>query len=239
MELVSLPLALLAGILSILSPCVWPLVPVMMSSAATSGRSGPWFLALGLSTSFALAGTLLTFLLINLGLNPDAYRFIAAVILLMIGLVLVVRPLGNYVTLQLSGMTSHFSFVNDTADSGVATSASGQFGVGALLGMVWLPCVGPTLGAAIALASMGQNMAMAFLVMFVFGIGTASVLVFAGLVSGRMLSRWRPGILRQGGRAKLLLGWMLLLLGALVLTGVDKILEAWALGILPDWATTL
>lgn len=239
MELISLPLALLAGVLSILSPCVWPLVPVMMSSAATSGRSGPWFLAFGLSTSFAVAGTLLTFVLINLGLNPDAYRFIAAIMLVMIGLVLVIKPVGQFVTMQLSSMNSHFSFATDPGEPGAATTASGQFGVGALLGMVWLPCVGPTLGAAIALASVGQNMLMAFLIMFVFGIGTASVLVFAGLVSGKLLKRWRPGLLAQAAHAKLLLGWMLLLLGALVLTGVDKILEAWALGILPDWATML
>jgi cytochrome c-type biogenesis protein len=95
------------------------------------------------------------------------------------------------------------------------------------------------LGAAIALASLGQDMMMAFVVMFVFGVGTASVLVVAGLVSGTVLNRVRPGVLEKGARAKKLLGWLLIALGALVLTGIDKILEAWALGILPDWATQI
>jgi cytochrome c biogenesis protein CcdA len=47
---------------------------------------------------------------------------------------------------------------------------AGQFGVGALLGFVWLPCVGPTLGAAITLASLGQSLSMAFAIMFTFGV---------------------------------------------------------------------
>ncbi|MBA3887965.1 MAG: cytochrome c biogenesis protein CcdA, partial [Acidobacteria bacterium] len=69
LDLASVPLAGFAGMLSILSPCVWPLVPVVMSSAATSGRFGPWYLALGLSTAFAVAGTLLVLLLVTLGLD--------------------------------------------------------------------------------------------------------------------------------------------------------------------------
>ena len=235
LELASLPLALFAGMLSILSPCVWPLVPVMMSSAATSGRSGPLFLALGLSVSFAVAGTLITLLLLNAGLNPDAFRYVAAVMLLLVGVPLVYRPAGDFVTLQLSRMTSHLNLHSGTGGG----SAVGQFGVGALVGLVWLPCVGPTLGAAIALASLGQDMMMAFVVMFVFGVGTASVLVVAGLVSGSVLNRVRPGVLSKGARAKQLLGWLLIVLGAMVLTGVDKVLETWALGILPDWATQI
>lgn len=234
-ELASLPLALLAGILSILSPCVWPLVPVMMSSAATSGRTGPLFLALGLSVSFAVAGTVITLLLINSGLNPDAFRYVAAVMLLIVGVPLVYKAVGDIVTLQLSRLMSHLNLQSGTADTG----AVGQFGVGALVGLVWLPCVGPTLGAAIALASLGQDMLMAFVVMFVFGIGTASVLVVAGLISGSVLNKVRPGVLSKGARAKVLLGWLLIALGAMVLTGVDKVLETWALGVLPDWATQL
>lgn len=110
-------------------------------------------------------------------------------------------------------------------------------GIGALLGLVWLPCVGPTLGAAIALASLGQDMLMAFIVMFVFGLGASAVLLFAGLVSTRALHAWRPGLSMGATRGKQALGWLLVLLGFVVLWGLDKTLEAFALGVLPDWAT--
>lgn len=234
LEFSAIPLAWVAGMLSILSPCVWPLVPAVMSSAATSGRTGPWFLALGLSLSFAAGGTVLTFLLLNLHLDPEFLRYIAAFLLLLIAAVLLVKPLGSWLTNNLSMLTARFN-----TGGGEASSAAGQFGVGALLGLVWLPCVGPTLGAAIALASLGQSMGMAFIVMMSFGLGTAAVLLFAAYASGKLLHKWRPGLLGRAEFGKKLLGWTLLLLALMVLTGFDKVLETWALQVLPDWAISL
>lgn len=233
-EFASIPLAMVAGVLSILSPCVWPLVPVVMSSSAGSRRRDALFLALGLSTSFAVAGTLISFVLLNLGIDPVVFRYVAAVLLVLVGLTLVVKPLGDWLALHLSRLTSR---VDTSGHRGGSTT--GQFGLGALLGLVWLPCVGPTLGAAIALASMGQDMVMAFAVMFAFGIGTAAVLLLAAFLSGRLLSRWRPSLMSHAVRGKQLLGSLLLVLGGLVLTGVDKVLETFALGILPEWVLTL
>jgi cytochrome c-type biogenesis protein len=234
LELASIPLAWIAGVLSIVSPCVWPLVPIVMASAAGKGSSGPIYLALGLSSAFAVAGSLLTFLLLNAGLNPDAFRGFAAVLLVMIGLILMHKPLADWVSLRLSLLSSKMNIGNTDA-----SSAAGQFGVGMLLGLVWLPCVGPTLGAAIALASVGQDMGMAFVTMFAFGFGTASALLVAAFFSGKLLSVWRPQLFANVGRAKVVLGVLLLLLGLLVLTGFDKVLETYALQYLPDWALSL
>jgi cytochrome c-type biogenesis protein len=234
LELASVPLAFIAGILSILSPCVWPLVPIVMSSAAAAGRSGPLFLALGLSTAFAVSGTVLTLALLNVGLNPDGFRYVAAAMLLLVAAVLLVKPFGDWVVLGLSGVTGRFNTVTG-GDGG----AAGQFGVGALLGLVWLPCVGPTLGAAIALASLGQDMGAAFVVMFAFGLGTAGALLAAGILSGQLLNRWRPGMLQGAARGKQLLGGLLLALGLMVFTGFDKTLETLALELLPSWATSM
>ncbi|MBI4521490.1 MAG: cytochrome c biogenesis protein CcdA [Gemmatimonadetes bacterium] len=235
LELASLPLAWLAGVLGVLSPCVWPLVPVVVSSAATSGRSGPWFLAAGLSAAFAAAGTLLMLLVLNLGLDPELFRYVAAGVLVVVAVMLLVGSLNQWLALQLSQLTGRLR-VGAGADRGV--SSVGQFGVGALLGLVWLPCVGPTLGAAITLASLGQSLAMAFLVMFAFGAGTASVLLLAGFVSTTVLSRWRAGLLAGSRQGKKMLGWMLLILGVAVLSGGDKILEGWALRWIPAWAVS-
>ena len=233
LELTALPLAFLAGILSILSPCVWPLVPIVMGSAGSSGRLGPYALAVGLSLSFAMAGSVLTFFLVNSGLDPELFRYFAASLLIVVGLPLVWKRLGDWLTLRLSMLTARFN-----PGTG-GNHWSGQFGVGFLLGIVWLPCVGPTLGAAIALASMGQQLGMAFVVMFVFGVGTASVLLLAGLLSKRALDKAAPGVSVGATRGNKILGWMLLLLGLLVWTGLDKMLETWALNWLPDWAIML
>ena len=108
-----------------------------------------------------------------------------------------------------------------------------------LLGLGWLPCVWPTLGAAIALASVGQDMGIAFVVMFTFGFGTASALIVAAVVSGKLLNKWRPSVFENVAKAKSLLGWLLLILGMMVFLGIDKILETLAVQYLPDWAISL
>jgi len=231
LDLVAVPLAFAAGGLSILSPCVWPLVPVVMSSAGSAGRRGPIALALGLSLSFALAGTLLSFVLLNLGLDPVLFRYVAALLLVVMGVLLLSKAAADGLALKLSTLTARFNLPQDLGDG-----APAQFGLGLLLGLVWLPCVGPTLGAAIALASLGEHMLLAFVVMLSFGIGTAAVLLLAGALSQALLQRLRPGTLAGAGAAKRLMGILVLSLGVLVLTGVDKMLETWALTWLPDWA---
>lgn len=233
LELTALPLAFLAGVAGILSPCVWPLVPVVIGSSANNGRFGPLALAGGLSLSFALAGSVLMFFLVNAGLDPEFFRYIAAFILLVAGVVLVIKPLANRMTLGLSLLTSRLN-IDASAENGY-----GQFGVGMLLGVVWLPCVGPTLGAAIGLASMGQQMGLAFLVMLMFDAGTAAALLAAGLLSSRAIARWNVAAMNGADIGKRLLGWTLLLLGGLVLTGFDKVLQTLAVQMLPGWVTGL
>ncbi len=111
--------------------------------------------------------------------------------------------------------------------------------MGSLLGFVWLPCVGPTLGAAIGLASMGQAMPLAFATMVAYGLGTASMLLAVGLASRELLLRARPRIDGPVLWAKRGLGLTMGALGLLVLTGFDKRLEAWGVGWLPDWTVAL
>lgn len=226
----ALPIAAGAGALGVLSPCVWPLVPVVMASAAASGRAGPVYLTAGLSLAFALAGTLLSFLLVSTGLDPELFRFVSGTLLLVVAAVLLDERLGQWVNLRLSLLTGRFQLGGKNP-----RTAAGQFGIGLLLGLVWLPCVGPTLGAAIALAATGQQLGMAFLIMAAYGLGTGTVLLAAGLLSHRALVQLRPRVLAGATGAKKLLGWTLTLLGTLVLTGMDKRLEAVAVGLLPDW----
>jgi cytochrome c-type biogenesis protein len=234
LDLASIPLAGAAGALSILSPCVWPLVPAVMSAAATGGRLGPWYLGLGLAVSFAFAGTVLSFLLLSLALDPQVLRPLAAGLLVVIAVVLIVPSAAQWLTGALSRLTANTNVAGFTP-----SGPAGQFAVGALLGLVWLPCVGPTLGAAIALASLGERMASAFMVMLAFGIGTASVLVLAGLASKQALGRWRSGIVIGAERGKKILGVTLLVVATLVVTGADKVLEALALQMLPSWAISI
>ncbi|MEZ9819854.1 cytochrome c biogenesis CcdA family protein [Shewanella sp. 10N.286.45.A1] len=226
MDTFAIPLAFLAGILSLLSPCVLPMIPVVASSAVQSSRKGIVTLALGLSLSFAFAGTVLTFALISLGLSPEVLRYFSATLLLAIAITILVPKAGEWLTLKLSLLTSKLPSHNVNG-SGVMT----QFAVGASLGLVWLPCVGPTLGAAIALASTGQSMLSAFMVMLAFGVGTAIPLVGFSLLMKNSIGKWLNG----GLIAKKIMGLSLIILSLTIFTGFDRTLEALALELMPEW----
>jgi sulfite exporter TauE/SafE len=75
--------------------------------------------------------------------------------------------------------------------------------------------------------------------MLAYGLGTGGVLLAVGLLSGRILAEKKALGARVGAVGKKVLGWSVLLLGILVLTGVDKILEAWAIDLLPSWVYSL
>jgi len=115
----------------------------------------------------------------------------------------------------------------------------GQFGVGLLLGAVWSPCVGPTLGAASLLASQGRNIGQVALTMLFFALGVALPLFLVGIMSREALLRWRGRMLHGSSMLKLAFGLLLLSSGLLILTGLDKQLESVLVQMSPDWLTML
>jgi cytochrome c-type biogenesis protein len=116
---------------------------------------------------------------------------------------------------------------------------AGQFAVGCVLGLVWSPCVGPTLGAASTLASQGRHVGQIALLMLLFGLGAGTPLVLVGSLSREAVGRMRGRLAAAGERGKWLLGAALLLLGLAILTGWDKGFKAWVVQHSPDWLTEL
>lgn len=230
MDVTAIPIAFAAGILSLVSPCVLPMIPATTAASMRSSRWGLVSLALGISLAFAFAGTWITYLLLNLGISTEWLRHLSVAMMLVMAAAMLLPRVGDRMSYWLSRLTSRAASVHIQGD-GVGT----QLLIGASLGLVWLPCVGPTLGTAIALASQGQSMPLAFLVMLSFGLGTAIPLVMIGFASGRKLDKWKG----SAAWGKPLLGWTLLLLAVTIITGFDRVLETWALAILPDFVTSL
>ena len=93
MSIGTLGLAFLAGLLSILSPCVLPLLPIVLGAAASEHRLGPIALAAGMALSFVSIGLFIATIGFGLGLDGDVFRFVAAALMIVIGGILVVPPL--------------------------------------------------------------------------------------------------------------------------------------------------
>ncbi len=228
--------ASLAGLLSILSPCVLPLVPIVLGTAASEHRYGPAALAAGLALSFTLVGLFVATVGFAVGLDAGVFRASAAVLLVGIGLVLLVPrlqaqmavaagPVGSWTEERFGGFTT--------------TGLTGQFGVGLLLGAVWSPCVGPTLGAASVMAARGENLGEVALTMLAFGLGAALPLLILGMLSRESLMRWRNRMMAAGKGVKQAMGAVLVGVGVLILSGLDKRVEAWLVEVSPEWLTTL
>ncbi|MBW8192129.1 cytochrome c biogenesis CcdA family protein [Neiella marina] len=230
MEVTAIPLAFFAGLLSLLSPCVLPMIPAVTASSMQASKIGVIALALGISVAFALAGTVLTFALLSFGLSTELLRHFSVGLMLVMGTVLLIPALNQRLSYWLSLLVGRFGQTQITG-----SGSGAQFVIGASLGLVWLPCVGPTLGTAIALASTGDSLVMAFLVMLSFGIGTAIPLVLIGYFSGLKVNRLKGA----SSWGKNLLGVTLILLAVVILTDFDRHLEMLAIEILPDWITSI
>jgi cytochrome c biogenesis protein CcdA len=236
MTLATLALAFLAGVLSILSPCVLPLVPIVLAGAAAEHRLGPLALAAGLAISFSAIGLFVAIAGFSMGLDAEWFRRFGAALLAAIGLVLLAPVLqirlaaaGGPMSNWIEGRLGRFS----TAGPG------GQLGLGLLLGSVWVPCVGPTLGAASVLAAQGRDLGQVALTMTLFGLGAALPLAGLGLASREAVGRWRSRLLGSGSLGKKLLGALLLATGLSILLGLDRVIETALVDASPDWLTEL
>jgi len=225
-------LAFVAGVVTILNPCVLPLVPIVVASAAGKDRLGPLALALGLATSFAGFGFVVVAFGFQLGIDERVVRLLAGSLLLLSGIVLLVPSLQARLSAAASPATNRIAQLLPRPDT---SSGAGQFLVGLLLGLVWAPCVGPTLGAAIATASQGEDLAAAFLTFVSFGTGVALAIVAFAYGSRRALGGRAKALQKLARYAKPMFGAALILIGLLVVTGFDRRVEAVGLALMPDW----
>lgn len=235
-EFVTYFLGYLSGVLSTLSPCVLPLLPIVLGSAGMASRRGPVALVAGVMLSFSAIGIFLVTAGSALGLGEDAFRGVAAVLLVLVGIVLMAPALqGRLATLASGASNSGHALL-----SGLRLEGSrGQFLVGLVLGAVWSPCIGPTLGAALALASQGKSWTHAVLLMMLYGLGAGTPMLLLGSVSRVVAARFRDKLLWVGNTGKYMLGGALCILGVLTLSGLDKSLEAWSVGHAPAWLINL
>lgn len=229
-------LSFIAGILSILSPCVLPLLPIIVGTALNTHRFGPYVLALGLTISFTVIGVFIATLGNSLGIEPELFRQVVAILFILFGIVLLSTKMQSFFTNMTNGLgNSGHQLINKFSTDSLA----GQFGLGLLLGVVWSPCVGPILGAAVTLASQGQQLSQVVVVMAIFGLGAGVPLILLGMLSRQMMMNIRGKLFSAGNIGKKILGAIILFVGLLILTGLDKNLEALLVSMSPEWLTNL
>lgn len=227
---------LLAGLLSTLSPCVLPILPIVLASATAAHPRASLALAGGLALSYAAIGTLIAWAGSAIGLDTSAFRSVGAALLGLLGLVLMSTSLQRRFASATSGMGNGGNNVISRLN---LNGLSGQFAIGLALGVVWSPCVGPTLGAAIVLASQGSHLPQVALLMGLFGLGAAMPVIGLASLSRAAMMKVRGKLMQAGKTGKIVLGAFMVAIALLILTGADRPLEAWLVDLSPAWLTAL
>ena len=225
-------LAFIAGLVTIMSPCVLPLLPVIFASAVQEGRWRPFGVLIGFVASFALVTLLLATVVNAFAVDPDTIRLFSGLLLLVLGGMLVIPQLGHWFERRTSSIT---------ALSGRLPTSGGFLGglvLGGGLGLVWTPCVGPIMASVITLALNQEVTFGAVIVTLAFALGTA--LPMAGVIfGGRALVRRLGFFQRHAERIRQIFGLLLVLAALLILTGLDRTIQVWLLTTFPSWESAL
>ena len=226
----------LAGLLTLINPCVLPVLPIVLGSALQASPRGPLALAAGMSVSFVVLGVAVAAFGYALGLDADTIAQGGAVLMIGFGLILLVPRFSMAFSTATAGMAAGA----DTRISRIqSTGARGQFLGGLLIGAVWSPCVGPTLGGAISLASQGGSLVWATVIMMAFAAGVATMILGLGYGARALLTRHQATMRRIAEVSRPALGVIFVATGLAILFRLHHLAEIWALKTLPPWLLDL
>lgn len=228
--------AYIAGLLTLINPCVLPILPIVLVTALNANRLGPVALAAGLSASFVVFGVLVTAFGTSVGLTQEMLAQIGAALMIVFGTILVVPSFAQRFELATAGLASTAGARMNAVDTG---SMRGQFVGGLLLGVVWSPCIGPTLGGAIALASQGQNLLYVTLIMMVFAAGVSTFVIGLGIGAQEGLRKRSQLFAGLAERSKPIIGITFIIIGLMLFFRLHHVLEGLLLNVMPIWLQDL
>jgi cytochrome c biogenesis protein CcdA len=231
LSLPQLGLSLAAGGLTTLSPCVFPLLPLVLGGALQGHWLAPVAMGLGMTASFATIGMLLGALGPALGLDGDTVRIGGAAMLIAFALVMLVPALGERFSRWMLPIATAANAASTRLDGRSLLSA---MALGAVLGLVWSPCSGPLLGSALTLVASEGGVVRGGVVLAFFGLGAAIPLVAVAYASRSGFARVRDWVLVRIEQVRKGFAALLGLMGIAILTGADKWLEARVLQGLPE-----
>jgi len=231
LSLPQVALSLAAGGLTTLSPCVFPLLPLVLGGALQGNRLAPVAMGVGMTASFAAIGMLLGALGPALGIDADTVRTAGAAMLIAFALVMLVPALGERFTQWMLPIASSANAASAKLDG---SSLFGALALGSVLGLVWSPCSGPLLGSALSLVASEGGVARGGIVLGIFGLGAAVPLVAVAYASRSGFARVRDWVLARIERVRHAFALLLGAMGIAILTGADKWLEARFVQWMPD-----
>jgi cytochrome c biogenesis protein CcdA/thiol-disulfide isomerase/thioredoxin len=219
-----LAFAFVSGVVTILSPCILPVLPIVLSGSVGRGRIRPFGILTGFVVTFTIFTLALTSIVHALGLPVDTLRYVAVVLLVVLGIVMLVPKLHTGFERLTSRISNRFSTARDRSAGADRTGRGGFFAgipVGFSLGIVWTPCVGPIMASVISLALTRRVNSGAVLITLSYTLGTALPML-AIMLGGRTLLNRVPSLTRNMAKIQRGFGVIMILLGVAIGFGWDR-----------------
>ena len=222
--------AFLSGIVTILSPCILPVLPIVLSGSI-GGKSKPKGIVLGFIVSFSFITLALSALVQTLSIPPDLLRNIAVIVIFAFGLTLALPPLQR----RFEGLASRLVPSRPVAKG---TGFRGGLAVGMSLGLLWAPCVGPIMASVITLAVSRHVDGGAVIIIASYALGT-SLPLFAVMTGGRKLLHRFSGLTSRTAGIQRLFGIIMMITALAISLGGDRRLQTLVLQAFPHYGTGL
>ena len=225
-------LAIAAGFLTILAPCILPVLPFLLGTSGGRSRLRPVMIIAGFVLSFSILGAAFATAGTFLGISNTALRTVAVVLLLLFGMALLFESVYDRAMARLQPLLARWS-AKVAGRSALKTDAWSGIFVGVSLGLVWTPCAGPILGSILTLASRTADYVTTLLLMFAYALG-AGLPMLAIAYGGNALQRRLLKFGKWQGVLNKVFGVLVVGMAILILTGYDLALQTWLIQFYPS-----
>lgn len=235
----SIILSFLAGVITITTPCVIPILPPMLAGSV-GHRLRPLFIVLGSAVTFTLMGGLFSTIGIAVGATGDALRFVFTIVIIGFGLIMVNDDINDIYTRYSSALVDRFLgiFKRGEGSSNGGHPLGSAFILGLSLGIVWIPCVGPILGSVLLYATLQGSLVKGSILLAVYSIGLG-IPMLAIAYGGKYASDKVEWAKRNSLLIRRIAGWVLILTGIAILLGIDRAIQAKLLPYFPELESKL
>jgi len=226
----------LAGLVTILAPCIWPVLPIVLSSsiAGKKGHQRPLGITLGVILSFTIFTLAVSSIVHIFHFDPNLLRILAVIIIIFFGLMMIIPSLSTKFSLFVSKLANIFG--QNTVNKG--NDFLSGFVIGLSLGIVWTPCAGPILATIAALASTGQVTLFVVLITFAYALG-AGIPLFIVTYGGQQFIVRAKSLNKYTGRIQQVFGLVMILAAIAIYTNFDQTLQLTLINKFPALGTVV